>query len=284
MSKYVGSRGRTITTPEEIARSIAGYGLGGLADDVRQLGDERDAALRQRDEAAAEVERLRRRTHEIQEAADQRYSDYVQRTKGWLDLIDRADELTKEPGVYAQSAYMRATVAHLLRQRDELRATRRRTAARLNGLRRRYRLMMKQLVAFIGEASEYRDQRDAVLEELRSILAEIVPLLDTPLTTGNGTTLGYCFFCQNYVGLPGVGHAERCLVLRRDALLGRLGDGATGARPATGGGGVSEQSHAGPRILLAGVWITDERWVYLARLLPEDMLEGARCVLPSAAW
>jgi hypothetical protein len=67
----------------------------------------------------AEVRRLRARTHEIQEVADKRYSEYVQGVKGWRDLIARADELTKEPGVHAQSAYMRATVAHLLSQRDE---------------------------------------------------------------------------------------------------------------------------------------------------------------------
>lgn len=98
---------------------------GTVYDRVERLVKQRDDALaaladreRENAELKADNDRLRQRTHEIQEAADKRYGELAQRSKYWNYLIGEADELTREPGVVLQSAVVRATVAHLIAQRE----------------------------------------------------------------------------------------------------------------------------------------------------------------------
>lgn len=81
-----------------------------------------DHALSQRD---AEVERLRKRTHEIQESADKRYSDLLQETvkplEYWRSALALADKYMTDPGVVFHSAVTRAKAADLFMQIERLR-------------------------------------------------------------------------------------------------------------------------------------------------------------------
>lgn len=72
----------------------------------------------------AEIARLRRRTHEIQELADKRYSQLVQRTEKpleyWRSALAQADKAMKDPGVVFHSAVTRAKAADLFMQIERL--------------------------------------------------------------------------------------------------------------------------------------------------------------------
>lgn len=85
-----------------------------------------DQLLADRDAGWREVERLRKRTHEIQEAADKRYSELIQRTEKpleyWRSALALADKYMAEPGVVWHSAVTRAKAADLFMQIDGLRA------------------------------------------------------------------------------------------------------------------------------------------------------------------